>query len=120
MLRKKICCGWCRHRIGRERKAKRSKITGKKFSGRLREEDRKQKVRYIENPQPVLLNSSSTSNESDLTESEEEFTPEPFKISVEDQSQSTSKIQLKRAKFTTQDIIPSNLASALDRTNVSD
>ena len=92
----------------------------KEIQRRLTEEDRKQKVRYIENPQPVLLTSSSTSNESDLTESEEEFTLEPFKISVEDQSQSTSKIQLKRAKFTTQDIIPSNLASALDRTNVSD
>src|SRR6218665_1517139 len=97
-----------------------TELAGKEIEGRLREEDRKQKVRYIENPQPVLLTSSSTSNESDLTESEEEFTLEPFKISVEDQSQSTSKIQLKRAKFTTQDIIPSNLASALDRTNVSD
>jgi len=103
-----------------EREKRKGARSQKEIQRRLREEDRKQKVSCIENLQPVLLTSSSISSESDLTESEEEFTPKPFKIPVEDQSQTTFKIQPKRAKFTAQDIIPPNLASALDRTNVSD
>ena len=72
----------------------------------------------------ALPPSSSSSSDSDNTEPEDEFMQEQFQNFIEDHChesiQSTSKSQPKRAKFNASDIIPPNLAAALDRTNVSD
>ena len=86
----------------------------------LKEEERKQMVRCLENSKPDPAISSLTSSGSDHPESEEEFIQEQFRNLVEDHCQERIQSTSKRAMVSVSDIIPSNLASGLDRTNVSD